>query len=83
MIVARALIVIGALAAATVLTACGEREQTATGVKSDQPVFAGTGAPAPFASADWKQGDKASWEQTLRVRGQRQNEYVRVKQQQQ
>ncbi|TFZ01527.1 hypothetical protein [Ramlibacter rhizophilus] len=76
--IARVLIATFALAA---LAGCADREQTATGVKSDQPSFAGTGAPAPYALADWKQGDKASWEQQLRARTQRQNEYVRVNQQ--
>ncbi|MEJ7929081.1 hypothetical protein WG922_03755 [Ramlibacter sp. AN1015] len=66
----------GALA---LLAGCSEQPQDASGVKSDRPVFSGTGAPPPFALTDWKQGDKASWEQQLRVRGQGQNEYVRVK----
>lgn len=67
--------------AALSLVACAEREQNASGVKSDQPTFAGTGTTTPYSAVDWKQGDKTSWEHQLRVRGQGQNEYVRIKQQ--
>lgn len=68
------IIAIGALA----LTACGERAQTATGVKSDTSFYEGTGH-APFVAGSWKPGDKVSWEQQLKTRVQNgQNDYAKV-----
>ena len=58
------------------LAACAERPQTLeSGVKVDVQAFEGTGTP--YATPGWKQGDKASWEQQLKVRTQTQNEYTR------
>ncbi|MBL0420105.1 hypothetical protein JI739_07065 [Ramlibacter sp. AW1] len=74
---ARAFVI--AAGALALLAGCSEEPQTASGVKSDTPNYAGTGQP--YALSDWKQGDKASWEQQLRTRNQTQNEYVRVRQQ--
>jgi hypothetical protein len=67
-----------AIACATLLlAACGEKAQTATGVKSDALPFQGTGMP--YQAAGWKTGDRNSWEQQLKVRTQMgQNEYAKV-----
>ena len=59
------------------LVACGEKPQTASGIKSDAPSFHGTNRP--YVQAGWKQGDKASWEAQLKTRTwNTQNEYVKV-----
>jgi hypothetical protein len=69
--------VAAALAASTVLTACGDKPQTLGGVKSDAAPFQGT--DNAFAASGWTKGDKASWEQGLKVRAQNgQNEYTRT-----
>ena len=65
------------VAAAALLPACAEREQTASGVKSDSAPFNGTNKP--FVAQGWKPGDRASWEQQLKVRTQNgQNDYAKV-----
>lgn len=64
------------VAACVLLGACGEKPQTLTGSKTDAAAFTGTGSQ--FSEKNWKQGDKASWEQQLRARTQNtQNEYTR------
>jgi len=65
-------------AAVLALAACGEKPQTAAGVKSDIPLFQGTSNA--YNDPGWKAGDKTSWEQHLKTRLQNgQNEYNRVK----
>ncbi|WP_310626069.1 hypothetical protein [Limnohabitans sp.] len=49
------------------LTACGEKAQT-LGTKNDATAF--SGASNSFVEAGWTAGDKTSWEQHLRTRGQ-------------
>ena len=67
-----------AVAATAVLAACGEKPQTAGGGKND--VAAYQGAQNSFVAAGWKAGDKTSWEQGLKARGQNtQNEYNKTK----
>ena len=67
-----------AAAALIGLTACGEKPQGMGGVKSDQPPHVGVGS-SQYAQKGWKAGDKASWEQQLKARGQYgQNEYSRT-----
>ncbi len=60
---------------ALTLGACSEQPQTASAQKrSDAAPYAGTGKV--FVDAGWKAGDKASWEEHLKVRTQRgQNDY--------
>jgi hypothetical protein len=62
-------------ALALTLGACSEHPQTASAQKrSDAAPYVGTGKV--FADAGWKAGDKASWEEHLKVRAQRgQNDY--------
>ena len=66
------------LAAVAALAGCGEQPQAiGTGIKSDTASFQGTGKP--YAVPGWKQGDKTSWEQQLKVRAQTgQNDYAKV-----
>jgi hypothetical protein len=66
-------------AAALALAGCAEREQTASGVRSDTAPFNGTNKQPPFTAAGWKPGDRANWEQQLKVRTVNgQNDYVKV-----
>jgi hypothetical protein len=55
-------------ACALALAGCAERDQTSTGIKSDQQPFAGTAKQPPFMAAGWKAGDRADWEAKLKVR---------------
>ncbi|HSW20809.1 MAG TPA: hypothetical protein VLJ86_26540 [Ramlibacter sp.] len=66
------------IAAATLLAlaACSDKPQTASGVKTDTAPFSGTGMA--YVQPGWKPGDKTSWEQQLRTRGQGQNEYAKI-----
>ncbi|MCC2675822.1 MAG: hypothetical protein K0R58_2769 [Ramlibacter sp.] len=65
--------------AALAMTGCSEREQTASGIKSDARPFAGTSKQPPFMAPGWKQGDAGAWEQQMKVRTvQGQNEYAKV-----
>lgn len=69
--------IIGASLLALGLAGCGEKPQTATGIKSDLPPYTGTGGTA-FADRGWASGDKNAWAQHLRARAQYgQNEYSR------
>lgn len=66
------------LVGSVVLAACGEKLQTAGAGKND--VAAYQGAQNSFVAAGWKPGDKTSWEQSLKARGQNtQNEYNKTK----
>ena len=66
-------------AGALALAGCAEREQTSSGIKSDAAAFNGTSKQPPFMAAGWKQGDRAAWEQQLKVRTVNgQNDYVKV-----
>jgi hypothetical protein len=68
---------VGLACAAMLLSACGEKPQTAQTRKSDSQAWAG--APGdPYAVPGWKAGDQASWEQQMRARAQGQNEYSRA-----
>jgi major membrane immunogen (membrane-anchored lipoprotein) len=65
------------IAAAALLSACGEKVQTGAAGKQDAAAYNGTGKP--FVDAGWKPGDKTSWELHLKARGQNsQNEYSRT-----
>ena len=66
------------LATAVAMTACGE---SASGSKSTKKADgkAWEGAGPTFAAAGWKPGDKASWDEQMRVRAQLQNDYARAK----
>lgn len=49
------------------LTACGEKAQT-LGTKNDATAY--SGVTSGFVAPGWQAGDKNSWEQHLRARGQ-------------
>jgi hypothetical protein len=75
----KSLIALSIAVAAFALAGCAEREQTASGIKSDAAPFNGTSKQPPFMAAGWKQGDRAAWEQQMKVRTvQGQNDYVKV-----
>jgi hypothetical protein len=66
-----------AAAAVLALAGCGEKPQTATGIKTDTTPFSGTGMP--YVASGWKPGDRTSWEQQLKTRTQNgQNDYVKT-----
>lgn len=66
------------LAGALALAACGEKPQTAGTGRKD--VAAYQGAQNSFVAPGWTPGDKTSWEQRLRARGENsQNEYNKMK----
>ena len=63
--------------AIVLLSACGDKPQSAGGVKGDVAPF--QGVDNKFAAPGWKAGDKTSWEQALKARTQNtQNEYTRT-----
>ena len=73
----RTLIVVSIAAAAFALAGCAEREQTASGIKSDTPAYQGTNHV--FAVSGWRPGDRNSWEQQMKVRTvQGQNDYAKI-----
>ena len=75
----KSVIVLSLAVATLALSACAEREQTASGIKSDTAAFQGTSKQPPFMAAGWKQGDRANWEQQMKVRTvQGQNDYAKV-----
>jgi hypothetical protein len=66
-------------AGALALAGCAEREQTASGIKSDAAPFSGTNKQPPFMAAGWKPGERSNWEQQLKTRTvQGQNDYAKV-----
>ena len=63
------------MAAAVLLSACGEAKQELGAARQDAPRYMGTGVAA-FTAPGWKPSDKASWESELRARAQYgQNDY--------
>ena len=74
----RAALVTSSVAAAFFLAACGDKPQSAGGVKGDVAPYQGA-SNKKYAEPGWKAGDKNSWEQALKVRTQNnQNEYTRT-----
>lgn len=74
----KTLTILGLLASATVLSACGEKPQETTGVSQDTAPYAGVGK-SQYQQPGWTVGDKASWEQQLKARAQYgMNDYTRV-----
>lgn len=72
-----ALLITAAVVLASLLAGCGEKVQTATTRKVDDKVWQGND-PA-YATAGYKAGDKAAWDDQNRQRTQAQNEYNRTK----
>lgn len=67
------IVVVAAMAA--LLSACGEKPQTAATKKSDGKPW--EGAQNSFVAQGWKAGDQGSWDAQMRTRAQGQNEYSR------
>ena len=75
----RTVLFLSLAATAFALSACVEREQTASGIKSDAAPYSGTNKQPPYTVQGWRQGDRNSWEQQLKVRTvQGQNDYAKV-----
>ena len=73
----RGALLISSIAVTLFLTACGDKPQSAGGVKGDVAPYQGVNNK--YAEPGWKAGDKNSWEQALKVRTQNiQNEYTRT-----
>ena len=73
----RVALLISSVASALCLSACGDKPQSAGGVKGDVAPYQGVNNM--YAAPGWKAGDKNSWEQALKVRTQNiQNEYTRT-----
>lgn len=67
------------IAASTVLlAACGEIDQSASSDRYFPDAHPYKGAKNAFVEAGWTPGDKTSWQNQLRERGQYQNEYVKT-----
>ncbi|MGV3743362.1 MAG: hypothetical protein ACO1NO_13740 [Burkholderiaceae bacterium] len=61
------------------LTACGEPDQELSKDRYLPDTHASQGPQGPYTAKGWTAGDKRSWENQLRTRGQYQNEYNKVK----
>ena len=72
----RAALLISSVSAMFCLAACGDKPQSAGGVKGDVAPY--QGVDNKYAAPGWKAGDKNNWEQALKVRTQNQNEYTRT-----
>jgi len=58
------------------LSGCSDKPQNLNRAKNwDAPAY--SGAAKAYMAAGWTAGDKASWEQQMRTRNQRQNDYSR------
>ena len=64
------------LGVAFMLVACGEKAQTAGTRKSDGKPW--ESSQSAYLAEGWKPGDQVSWEQQMRQRAERQNEYSRT-----
>ena len=64
------------------IAGCGEREQTALykdGKYRGKPdMRPWDNAPPAYGSAEWKKGDRGTWENEVRGRSAAQNEYGRI-----
>ena len=71
------MLVVAAVVATLLLSACGEQVQTvpvAGQRKSDQNAWA-AGASSPYVAPGWTPGNEASWDSQIRRRTQGQNDY--------
>jgi outer membrane lipopolysaccharide assembly protein LptE/RlpB len=76
--VIKTLTTLGLVAAAALLTACGDQPQEMGGVRSDAAPYTGVGK-SQYQQPGWTPGDKNSWEQQLKSRAQYgMNDYTRV-----
>ena len=73
------------LALLAVLAGCGEREQQIGEFKRgkyqgkpDTQPWANAPAPSELRGGNWKTGDRASWEESIKTRQLAQHEYKRI-----
>jgi len=72
------------IAALLALGACGEKEQVVVYKqgkyqgKPDSQSWANAPMPAEWRGGEWKQGDRMSWEESVKKRQLAQNEYKRI-----
>ena len=71
--------VVASVLAVAALGACGEKPQTTASGAKKSDTRAYEGGQGPYAASGWKNGDRAGWEEQMRVRVQNQNEYLRTK----
>ena len=70
--------------AALALAACGEKEQVVVYKqgkyqgKPDSRSWDNAPLPAEWRGGEWKQNDRASWEESIKKRQLSQNEYKRI-----
>jgi len=73
-----------AVLAVFALAACGEKEQVVVYKqgkyqgKPDNRSWDNAPLAAEFRGGNWKQGDRASWEESIKTRQLSQNEYKRI-----
>lgn len=68
-----------ALAVAIGLAACSEKPQEGAKAAKKSDAKPWDGGNAAYTADGWKAGDKASWEQQLKARAEKQNEYARAR----
>lgn len=61
------------------LSACGDKPQEGAKAAKKADAKAWDSGSDTFKADGWKAGDKASWEQQLKARAEKQNEYARVR----
>jgi len=72
------------LAAALAIAGCGEKEQVVVYKqgkyqgKPDNQSWANEPLPAEFRGGTWKQGDRTSWEESIKKRQLAQHEHRRI-----
>ena len=75
---------LAALALLAILAACGEREQVAEFKrgkyqgKPDTPSWSNAPMTAEWRGGEWKQGDRTSWEESIKRRQLAQHEHKRI-----
>jgi len=64
------------LLAGLMLSGCGERAQELQAKGPDASPW--SGKSGGFSASGWQGGDQSAWQEQIRQRGQRQNEYART-----
>lgn len=71
-------LVVCLLVSAFALAACGERDQSLANKRGPVEEKTWQGAKNAYVTKGWTPGDKTSWQNQVRTRGQYQNEYVKT-----
>ncbi|MFM2348543.1 MAG: hypothetical protein RL654_3296 [Pseudomonadota bacterium] len=69
-------VLLAGLGCGLMLGGCSERRQELQAKGPDASPW--TGKPGGFSASGWQGGDQAAWQEQIRQRGQRQNEYART-----